>query len=145
MSLNKVMLIGRLGGDPELRHTQGGQAVANFSLATSERWKDKSDKIQERTEWHRVVAWGKTGETAAKYLTKGREVFIEGKIQTKEWQDKDGNKRYTTEIVAQSVTFIGSGSESSSNDGASKGGGVSKPTYEEDNFDQSFNDDDIPF
>lgn len=112
MSLNKVMLIGHLGQDPELRHTQGGTAVCNFSLATTERWKDKSGEKQERTEWHRCVAWGKPGEVLAKYLTKGSQVYIEGSLETKQWEDKDGNKRYTTEIKVRDFTFLGGGKSS---------------------------------
>ena len=107
-SVNKVILIGNLGRDPELRYTQSGQAVANFTLATSERFANKSGEQQERTEWHRIVAWGKTGELCAQYLSKGRSVYIEGRLQTREWEDKEGQKRSTTEIVAQNVTFLGS-------------------------------------
>lgn len=107
-SVNKVILIGRLGRDPELRYTQGGQAVANFTLATNERFANKSGEQQERTEWHRIVAWGKTGELCAQYLSKGRSAYIEGRLQTREWEDKEGHKRSTTEIVAQNVTFLDS-------------------------------------
>ena len=106
-SVNKVILIGNLGRDPELRYTQSGQAVANFTLATNERFANKSGEQQERTEWHRIVAWGKTGELCAQYLSKGRSVYIEGRLQTREWEDKEGQKRSTTEIVAQNVTFLG--------------------------------------
>lgn len=105
--VNKAILVGNLGRDPELRRTQNGQAVANFTLATSETWTDKSGEKVERTEWHRIVAWGKTGEMCAQYLSKGRTVYVEGRIQTREWEDKDGNKRYTTEVNAQTVNFIG--------------------------------------
>ena len=107
-SVNKVILIGNLGRDPEIRYTQGGQAVANFTLATNERWRDKEGQNQERTEWHRIVVWGKQAENCAKYLAKGRSCYIEGRLQTREWEDKEGNKRQTTEIVAQNVTFLGS-------------------------------------
>ena len=107
-SVNKVILIGRLGRDPELRYTQGGQAVANFTLATNERFANKSGEQQERTEWHRIVAWGKTAELSAQYRSKGRSVYIEGRLQTREWEDKEGQKRSTTEIVAQNVTFLDS-------------------------------------
>ncbi len=119
-SVNKVILIGNLGRDPELRYTQGGQAVANFTLATSERFANKSGEQQERTEWHRIVAWGKTGELCAQYLSKGRSVYIEGRLQTREWEDKEGHKRSTTEIVAQNVTFLGprTGAPSSAGSGA---------------------------
>src|SRR5512138_592795 len=106
-SINKVILIGNLGRDPELRYTQGGQAVANFTLATNERFSTKDGDKQERTEWHRIVAWGRTGELCAQYLSKGRSVYIEGRLQTREWEDKEGQKRRTTEIVAQTVQFLG--------------------------------------
>lgn len=106
--INKAILIGNLGKDPELRYTPGGQAVATFSLATSEKWKDKSGVLQDKTEWHNIVVWGRTAEMVKEYLAKGRQVYIEGRIQTRSWEDKDGNKRYTTEIVAQRVQFLGS-------------------------------------
>jgi single-strand DNA-binding protein len=106
-SVNKVILVGNLGRDPELRYIQSGQAVANFSLATNEKWKDKDGNNQERTEWHRIVVWGKSAENCAQYLQKGRSVYIEGKLQTREWEDKEGSKRSTTEIVAQAVQFLG--------------------------------------
>ena len=118
--VNKAILIGNLGRDPELRHTQSGQAVVNFSIATSENWTDKSGEKQERTEWHRIVAWGKTGELCAQYLSKGRTVYVEGRIQTREWEDREGQKRTTTEINAQTVTFIGGRGDSG---GAAGGGG----------------------
>ena len=105
--VNKVILVGRLGRDPELRYTQGGQPVANFTLATSERWKGKDGNSQERTEWHRIVVWGKTAENCAQYLQKGRQVYVEGRLQTRDWEDKDGHKRQTTEIVALTVQFLG--------------------------------------
>lgn len=108
-SINKVILIGNLGQNPELKHTPNGQAVANFSIATNENWKDKSGQDQSRTEWHRIVVWGKTAENCAKYLAKGRPVYIEGKLQTRQWQDKDGQTKYTTEIQAQTVQFLGGG------------------------------------
>src|SRR5262245_26825952 len=92
-SVNKVILIGNLGRDPELRYTPGGQAVANFTLATNERFSSKDGEKQERTEWHRIVAWGRTGELCAQYLSKGRSVYIEGRLQTREWEDKEGQKR----------------------------------------------------
>jgi single-strand DNA-binding protein len=106
-SVNKVILIGNLGRDPELRYTQTGQAVANFSLATTDRFSTKDGDKQERTEWHRIVAWGRTAEICAQYLAKGRSVYIEGRLQTNEWEDKEGQKKKTTEIVAQSVQFLG--------------------------------------
>ena len=106
-SVNKVIVVGNLGRDPELRYIQSGQAVANFSVATNEKWKDKDGNNQERTEWHRVVVWGKSAENCAQYLQKGRSVYIEGKLQTREWEDREGHKRSTTEIVAQTVQFLG--------------------------------------
>ncbi|MFH1873687.1 MAG: single-stranded DNA-binding protein [Pseudomonadota bacterium] len=107
-SLNRVTLIGNLGQDPEKRFTPSGQAVATFSIATSERWKDKTTgQNQERTEWHRIVVWGAQAENCAQYLSKGRQVCVEGRLQTRQWEDKDGVKKTTTEIVAQRVLFIG--------------------------------------
>lgn len=105
--VNKVILVGNLGRDPELRYTPGGQAVANFSLATTERFSTRDGDKQERTEWHRIVAWGRTGELCAQYLSKGRSVYIEGRLQTREWEDKEGQKRRTTEVVANTVQFLG--------------------------------------
>ena len=106
--INKVILIGNLGRDPELRYTQNGQPVTNFSLATSEQWTDKnSGEKVERTEWHRIVVWGRSAEHCSQYLAKGRTVYIEGRLQTREWEDKEGQKRSTTEINAQTVQFLG--------------------------------------
>ncbi len=106
-SVNKVILVGNLGRDPELRYIPSGQAVANFTLATNDRWRDKEGNNQERTEWHRIVVWGKTAENCAHFLQKGRSVYVEGRLQTREWEDKDGNKRQTTETIAQTVQFLG--------------------------------------
>jgi len=105
-SVNRVILIGNLGRDPELRYTAGGQPVANFTLATNERFNDREGKPQERTEWHRIVVWGKQAENCANFLAKGRSVYIEGRLQTREWEDKEGQKRQTTEVVAQTVQFL---------------------------------------
>lgn len=105
--VNKVILVGNLGRDPELRYTQSGQAVANFSIATTENWNSKEGKREERTEWHRIVAWGKTAELCAQYLSKGRSVYVEGRIQSREWEDREGQNRKTTEIVAQTIQFLG--------------------------------------
>ena len=133
-SVNKVILVGNLGRDPELRYIPSGQAVANFTLATNDRWRDKEGNNQERTEWHRIVVWGKSAENCAQYLQKGRSVYIEGKLQTQEWEDKEGNKRKTTEVVAQTVQFLGGrgGAEpgagptgDSGSSGAGSGGGES--------------------
>ena len=133
--VNKVILIGNLGIDPELRHTQNGQPVANFRIATSENWTDKtSGEKVERTEWHRIVVWGRTAEHCSQYLSKGRTVYIEGRLQTREWEDKEGQKRFTTEVVAQTVQFLGAPRGQSSGDGepgapggAPPAGGVGGP------------------
>ena len=108
-SINKAILIGHLGKAPELRFTPSGQAVANFSIATSERWTGKDGQPGEKTEWHRIVVFGKTAENCSQFLTKGSAVFLEGKIQTREWENKEGQKQRTTEIVAHSVQFLGGG------------------------------------
>lgn len=105
--INKVMILGHVGKDPEVRFTPSGQAVCNFSLAAGESWTDKQGQKQERTEWFRIVAWGKTGELCGQYLKKGRQAFVEGKLQTREYEDNVGVKRYSTEVVAQSVQFLG--------------------------------------
>ena len=105
--VNKVILVGNLGANPEVRYTQGQQAVATLRLATTERWTDKAGQRQERTEWHRVVLWGKQAEIAGQYLTKGRQVYVEGSIRTREWQDQQGQKRYTTEVVARNLQMLG--------------------------------------
>lgn len=109
MSVNKVILIGNLGRDPEVRFTANGRAVARFSVATSEMWNDAEGTRQERTEWHNVVVWGKQAETCGQYLQKGRQVYIEGSIRNRQYDDKDGNKKYITEINAQRVQFLGGG------------------------------------
>lgn len=120
--INKVILIGRLGSDPEVRYTPSGVAVANFSIATSEEWTDKdSGEKKERTEWHRIVAWRRLGEICGEYLSKGRQVYVEGRLQTRSWDDKDGNKKYTTEIVASDIQFLGS--RDTSDGGRPSGGG----------------------
>jgi len=119
--VNKVILIGNLGADPEVRFTPSGQAVANFRVATNESWTDKSGNKQERTEWHRIVVWGKRAEVCSKYLAKGRQVFVEGRIQTRTYDDKDGNKRYITEIIANDVQFLGGGKEGGGGGGRGEG------------------------
>ena len=111
--LNKVVLIGFLGGDPEIKYTPQGTAIANFSVATSESWKDKDGKQQDRTEWHRIVAWQKLAEIIGEYAKKGQQVFVEGKLQTRSWE-KDGQKHYATEIVAQTFQILGRKSEGGS-------------------------------
>ncbi|RME21728.1 MAG: single-stranded DNA-binding protein [Deltaproteobacteria bacterium] len=106
-SVNKVILIGHLGADPETRYTQDGQPVTNFRVATSERFTGRSGELEERTEWHRVVTFGKLAEICGQYLAKGRLVYVEGRLQTRKWEDRNGATRYTTEIVAQTVNFLG--------------------------------------
>ena len=122
-SVNRVILVGNLGRDPELRYIPSGQAVANFTLATNDRWRDKEGNNQERTEWHRIVVWGKSAENCAQYLQKGRSVYIEGRLQTREWEDKDGNKRQTTETIAQTVQFLGGRGGAGGGAGAESSGG----------------------
>jgi single-strand DNA-binding protein len=106
-SVNKVILVGNLGGDPEIRYTPGGQAVANFNIATNEKWTNKSNgQPEERTEWHRLVAWGKLAELSRDYLSKGKTIYVEGRLQTRKWEDKQGQTKYTTEVVVQSIQFL---------------------------------------
>jgi single-strand DNA-binding protein len=126
MSVNKVILVGRLGRDPETRYTGGGQAVANFSVATDETFKDRNGERQKRTEWHKIVVWGKQAEIAQQYLKKGSLIFIEGRIQSREWQDKEGQKRTSFEIVASNFRMLGGraeGAAAGAGGGASRGGG----------------------
>lgn len=158
-SVNKVILIGRLGADPEVRYTPSGAPVANFRMATSETWNDKQGQRQEKTEWHRIVVWGKLAELCGEYLSKGRLVFIEGRLQTRQWDDRDGNKRYTTEIQAREVTFLGGRGEGgepvhkkSAGAGADPAGQSSSPGTNESPEDSGFDygpppmgDDDVPF
>ena len=108
-SVNKVILVGNLGRDAELRYTPGGAPVATLNMATTEIWNDKGGQRQEKTEWHRVVLWGKTAESLSEYLTKGKQIYVEGKLQTRQWDDKDGNKRYTTEVRGDRVVLLGGG------------------------------------
>lgn len=110
-TVNKVILIGRLGADPELKYTPAGTAVTNFRLATNLVWKDPDGNQQEKTEWHRIVAWRKLAEIAGEWLKKGRLVFVEGRLETRSWDDKDGNKRYMTEVIAENIQFIGARKE----------------------------------
>lgn len=105
--VNKVILVGHLGNDPEIRYTQGGTQVGNFRLATTERWVSKGGEKSERTEWHNIVVWGKLAEICSQYLGKGKQVYIEGRLQTRQWQDKDGNNRYTTEVNCQNMVMLG--------------------------------------
>ena len=147
-SVNKVILVGKLGRDAELRYTPGGAAVATLNLATTEVWNDKQQQRQEKTEWHRIVLWGKQAESLQEYLTKGKQIYVEGRLQTRQWDDKDGNKRYTTEIKADRITLLGgggggggrsSGGGGGADRGGSQGGGMDEPPME------PITDDDIPF
>lgn len=144
-SLNKAMIIGRLGQDPEVRYTQSNTAVATLNIATNERFKDRNGEFQERTEWHRVVAWGRTAEICQEYLKKGSQVYIEGPIQTREWEDKDGQKRYTTEIKALTLTMLDS--KGGNSDGGTNQSSGKKQTANTVDLDDSFDDmdDDLPF
>jgi single-strand DNA-binding protein len=110
-SVNKVILIGNLGADPEQRYTATGTAMATFNVATKEFWNNKDGVREERTEWHRIVAWGRLGEICGEYLSKGKQVYIEGKLRTRSWEDRDGNKRYTTEVLAQNMQMLGPAAE----------------------------------
>jgi single-strand DNA-binding protein len=110
-SVNKVILIGNLGADPEQRYTATGTAMATFNVATKDFWNNKEGVREERTEWHRIVAWGRLGEICGEYLSKGKQVYIEGKLRTRSWEDREGNKRYTTEILAQNMQMLGSAAE----------------------------------
>jgi single-strand DNA-binding protein len=151
--VNKVILVGNLGRDPEVRYTPGGQAVATFSIATNENWTDKSGQKQERTEWHKIVVWGKQAELCGEYLSKGRQIYLEGRLQTREWTNKEGVKQFTTEVVANQVVFL-SGGERGQGRGAprpSGGGGSAEemgqqpPPFEEGSGSAGKPDDDIPF
>jgi len=126
MSVNRVILVGRLGRDPETRYTGGGQAVANFSLATDESYKDRNGERQKRTEWHKIVVWGKQAEIAQQYLKKGSLVFIEGRIQSREWQDKEGQKRTSFEIVANNFRMLGGRAEGAAAAGSGMGSGAGR-------------------
>jgi single-strand DNA-binding protein len=150
-SVNKVILVGNLGRDAELRYTPGGAAVATLNMATTEVWNDKAGAKQEKTEWHRVIFWGKVAESLTEYLTKGKQVYVEGRLQTRQWDDKDGNKRYTTEIRGDKIVLLGGGGG-----GGQRGGGMSRgggeesmggghPSHGSDAPDTPLTDYDIPF
>ena len=142
-SLNKVMLIGNLGKDPEVRYTAAGTAVASFSLATSERFKNKNGEWEEKTEWHNVTLWARLAEIAGEYLAKGKTVYIEGRLQTRKWQDRDGKDRYTTEIVGEKMQMLsGKGEGGGRQNGGRSESQSQEPAYEEPTFNP---DDDIPF
>ncbi len=138
--VNKVILIGNLGGDPELRQTPSGTSVATFTLATNEAWTDKDGQKQERTEWHRVVAWGRLAEICGQYLRKGRQVYIEGRLTTRSWEDKQGTQRKTTEVVAQNMQMLGGRGP---DQGGGSGGREDTPDFEADTV--KIEDDDLPF
>ncbi len=137
--LNKVMLIGHLGSDPELRYTEGNVPVTTFNVATNESYKDQNGNLVERTEWHRIVAWRKLAELFAEYLKKGSKIYLEGKLQTRSWDDKDGNKRYTTEVVVNEFMFL----DSKGGGGQQAGGGA--PTAPPEPAPGGEKDDDLPF
>ena len=150
-SVNKVILVGNLGRDAELRYTPGGAPVATLNLATTEVWNDKaSGQKQEKTEWHRIVLWGKSAESLSEYLTKGKQIYVEGRLQTRKWQDKDGNDKYTTEIRADRITLLGGGGGGGGTRApqrtpaavAAGGGGDHEPMGEPIS---ELSDDDIPF
>lgn len=149
MSVNKVFLLGNLGKDPELRYTPTQQAVCNFPVATNERRKSADGEWTDHTEWHTVVVWGKQAENCNQFLAKGRQAFIEGRLQTRKWQDQDGKDRYKTEIVASTVQFVGGRGDSPSQERSF----TSSPPSQSDSSDGSssvgreisFEDDDIPF
>tara|TARA_R110000868_G_scaffold318028_1_gene578820 strand:+ start:33923 stop:34381 length:459 start_codon:yes stop_codon:yes gene_type:complete len=147
--INKVILVGNLGRDPEVRYTPSGSAVTNVSIATSDTWKDKEGNAQERTEWHRIVFFNRLAEIAGEYLKKGSKIYVEGRLQTRKWQDKDNQDRYTTEIVGNEMQMLDSkggsadyagGSSSSSRSSSSSSSSQPAPAPVDDNF-----DDDIPF
>ena len=135
--INKVILVGRLGVDPEKKQTSTGQTVTRLNLATSESWTNREGKRQEKTEWHRVVVWGKLAETCAQHLSKGRQVYVDGRLQTRSWETEKGEKRFSTEIVANQVLFLGSGASKDTNKGSPS------PYPAEESFDTK--EGDLPF
>ena len=145
--INKVILVGNLGNDPDIRYTAGGAAIANISLATTDSWRDKeSGEQQERTEWHRVVFFGRLAEIVGEYLKKGSQVYVEGRLQTRKWQDKSGNDRYTTEIVANEMQMLGGrGGGMSSSDQSPPPMSDAETAAGSAAADNDFVDDDIPF
>lgn len=141
MSVNIAIVVGNLGRDPEVRFTQSGRAVANFSVATNESWVGQDGNRQERTEWHNIVVWGKQAENCGQYLAKGRQVCVQGRIQTRKWTDQNGQDRYTTEIVAQRVDFLGgAGGARAAQESQDQGFGESSSSFQSPPI-----DDDIPF
>ena len=139
--VNKAIIVGRLGSDPEVKTVTSGQTVCRLSVATSENWTDRDGQKQERTEWHRVVVWGRMAEVCGQHLSKGRQVYLEGRLQTRSWEDQQGQKKYTTEIVASTVQFLGSNDRSQA--GAGMGGGMGSQDFgPEPSFDSN---EEIPF
>lgn len=145
-SLNKVMLIGNLGKDPEVRYTAAGTAVASFSLATSEKFKNKNGEWEEKTEWHNITLWARLAEIAGEYLAKGKTVYIEGRLQTRKWQDRDGKDRYTTEIVGEKMQMLSGKGDGGRGEGGGRQNGGRAESQEQAYEEPTFNpDDDIPF
>src|SRR4051794_28905564 len=143
-SVNKVILVGNLGRDAELRYTPGGAAVATLNLATTEVWNDRENQRQEKTEWHRVIVWGKQAESLQEYLTKGKQIYVEGRLQTRQWNDKDGNKRYTTEIKTNRVTLLGGAGRGFEAGTVERAAATSASLIDETSI-EPVTDDDIPF
>jgi single-strand DNA-binding protein len=150
--VNKVILIGNLGRDPEVRSTPSGQPVASFTLATSRRWRDKSGQKQEQTEWHQIVVWGKQAEIAGQYLTKGKQIYLEGRLQTRSWDDRQsGEKRYRTEVICENFQMLGSRGGGGGGDfepgspSPGGGGGYDEGGYSGGGGGGDLDDDDIPF
>jgi len=153
-SVNKVILVGNLGRDAELRYTPGGAAVATLNMATTEIWNDKGGQRQEKTEWHRIVLWGRPPNRWRSYLTKGKQIYVEGRLQTRQWDDKDGNKRYTTEIRGDRIVLLGGGSGSGGAGGSRGGPAMGRGAGDDmggghasgpDPSSEPLTDDDIPF
>ncbi len=145
-SVNKVILVGNLGRDAELRFTAGGAAVSTLNLATTEVWNDKQGQKQEKTEWHRIVLWGKQAESLQEYLVKGKQIYVEGRLQTRQWDDKEGNKRYTTEIKADRITLLGGGAGGGRSGAMDRGSGAGPTASAPDEPPmEPITDDDIPF
>ncbi len=146
-SLNKIMLIGHLGKDPEVRYTPDGSPVATFSMATSETWTDKNGGRQEHTEWHTIVAWNKLADLSKRFLSKGRQVYVEGRIRSREWNDRDGNKRRSTEVIAAQIVLLGSRPQQGMDAGVQPMEPASRPSSEPDQAfgEAGITDNDIPF
>jgi single-strand DNA-binding protein len=147
MSVNKAILVGNVGKDPEVRHLEGGTSVARFTLATSETYKNKSGELVTNTEWHNIVAWRQLADLAEKYIRKGRQLYVEGKITNRQYDDKDGNKRYISEIVADNIRLLGKKEEVESlrDNGAGRGTGDSLPAPSQEDVMQTTETDDLPF